>query len=483
MATDASAIPQVPDSGPMGAPGVSAFGVAVGNGFVGTEAEWLASLVGAAGLQGPAGSDGADSMVPGPAGIQGPAGPVGADGPQGEQGEVGPAGSDGADGSIGPIGLTGPIGPAGEQGPAGADGPAGPQGSEGPQGPQGPQGPAGEDGADGQQGAEGPAGATGPQGPIGPAGPIGPQGPAGNDGADGQDSTVPGPQGIQGEPGADGATIPAEISTLTLERNYLASADVTPGQNVNDTGTINITSSRLDTGWAQAGDSLEYVGEPDRVRIDVNVSQEIGNTDNIQRAAPVLVLQRNGIEVARSATGYIRDTSDHEQSTNTISFIDPTPGVDPTYSLVSETDTTITGATLVTLGSFSAEAVELLSFDVLAPPADDGTSGGGFGTAAGGTLANDNAQDQFGSFNLQVRNTTNVPVDWVTVWSGRPYSTIPALQTGPYVHTVIANGDGTFDHVFTGTAPLPPFGSLTIIGGGPTPAGDGDITAVANYLP
>lgn len=53
-----------------GADGASAYEVAVANGFIGTEADWLASLVGA---QGPAGIDGAQ-------------GPSGADGPQGAPG-------------------------------------------------------------------------------------------------------------------------------------------------------------------------------------------------------------------------------------------------------------------------------------------------------------------------------------------------------------------------------------------------------------
>ena len=51
------------DKGDDGDPGASAYGVAVANGFVGTEAAWLASLVGAKGDdgdQGPPGADGAD---------------------------------------------------------------------------------------------------------------------------------------------------------------------------------------------------------------------------------------------------------------------------------------------------------------------------------------------------------------------------------------------------------------------------------------
>ena len=104
--------------GPAGAAGSSAYQVAVAGGFVGTESQWLASLVG----------------------------------PQG------------------PTGATGATGPAGATGP---QGPEGPQGATGAQGPQGPQGPAGP------QGDAGPAGATGPQGPAGATGATGPQGPAG----------------------------------------------------------------------------------------------------------------------------------------------------------------------------------------------------------------------------------------------------------------------------------------------------------------
>ena len=82
-----------------GANGASAYEVAVANGFVGTEAEWLASLEG-------------------PTGPQGPAGPTGPEGPQGATGAMG---------LTGPAGPQGPIGPEGPQGPAGADGLDAPQ--------------------------------------------------------------------------------------------------------------------------------------------------------------------------------------------------------------------------------------------------------------------------------------------------------------------------------------------------------------------
>lgn len=89
--------PQGPPGDPGGPPGPSAYDVAVSNGFVGTEVEWLASLVG----------------------------PPGATGPQGPQGDPGPAGATGA---TGPAGATGATGATGPQGPQGDPGPAGPPG-------------------------------------------------------------------------------------------------------------------------------------------------------------------------------------------------------------------------------------------------------------------------------------------------------------------------------------------------------------------
>lgn len=92
--------------GAPGAAGQSAYQVAQASGFVGSEAQWLASLVGPEGPQGAPGVDGADGE-PGP------------------QGDPGPAGADGTDGAQGPKGDTGDVGPQGPQPPLGAAG-AGP---------------------------------------------------------------------------------------------------------------------------------------------------------------------------------------------------------------------------------------------------------------------------------------------------------------------------------------------------------------------
>lgn len=133
--------------------GDSAYEVAVKNGFVGTEEEWLESL-------------------------KGEPGPVGPQGPKGDKGDIGPAGKDGKDGEQGPQGIQGPAGP---QGPKGEKGEPGAQGPKGDVGPAGPKGDTGEKGADG---------AKGEKGDKGDPGEIGPQGPAGEKGADGLTTAI-----------------------------------------------------------------------------------------------------------------------------------------------------------------------------------------------------------------------------------------------------------------------------------------------------
>ena len=76
----------------VGPRGYSAYEIAVQNGFVGTEEEWLASLKGEQGEQGPQGEQGIQ-------GERGPQGPQGERGPEGEQGMEGPEGPQGPPGS------------------------------------------------------------------------------------------------------------------------------------------------------------------------------------------------------------------------------------------------------------------------------------------------------------------------------------------------------------------------------------------------
>lgn len=164
--------------------GKSSYQIALDNGFVGTESQWLNSLQGPTGPAGPQGIQGAQGSI-GPVGPMGNTGPIGNTGPQGPQGLPGPqgqAGPKGDTGNTGPIGLTGDTGPQGVAGPQGATGNTGLTGPIGPAGPQGLQGPKGDTGSIGPQGPKGDQGDTGLTGSQGPVGSQGLKGDAGSNG-------------------------------------------------------------------------------------------------------------------------------------------------------------------------------------------------------------------------------------------------------------------------------------------------------------
>lgn len=105
--------------------GMSAYELAVSLGFSGTEAEWLASLVGPKGDTGDAGATGPQ----GPKGDTGDTGATGPAGPKGDTGDTGPQGPTGATGATGPQGPTGATGPKGDKGDTGSTGATGPVGN------------------------------------------------------------------------------------------------------------------------------------------------------------------------------------------------------------------------------------------------------------------------------------------------------------------------------------------------------------------
>jgi hypothetical protein len=208
-----------------GVDGASAYEVAIANGFTGTEAEWLTSLIGPQGDPGLAGVDGQDG-APGADGINGQDGAPGADGEDGASAyEVAVANGFSGTEAEWLSSLVGPQGDPGADGAPGADGVAGQDGTDGLSvfdvavangfsgteaewlaslvGDPGPQGDPGVDGLDGAPGADGADGASAYEvavagGFVGTeaewlASLVGPQG-------------DPGPAGVDGAPGADGAT-------------------------------------------------------------------------------------------------------------------------------------------------------------------------------------------------------------------------------------------------------------------------------------
>lgn len=121
-----SGVIPMPVPGPKGDDGKSAYEIAVEKGFIGTEEEWLSSLVGPQGEQGPKGEDG----------IQGPVGPQGEQGPQGPKGEDGTMTFE----DLTPEQKSSLKGDKGDKGDTGEQGPQGIQGVQGIQGIQGEKG-------------------------------------------------------------------------------------------------------------------------------------------------------------------------------------------------------------------------------------------------------------------------------------------------------------------------------------------------------
>lgn len=151
---------------------LSAYLIAVKNGYKGTEKEWLESLRGEKGDPFLYTDFTAEQLarLQGPQGPKGDTGATGAQGPKGDQGEQGVQGPAGPKGDAftyddftaeqlaalkGPKGDTGDVGPQGPQGETGPAGPQGIQGEKGDVGPKGPQGPQGLKGDKGDTGATG----------------------------------------------------------------------------------------------------------------------------------------------------------------------------------------------------------------------------------------------------------------------------------------------------------------------------------------
>jgi len=92
--------------------------------------------------------------------------------------------------------------------------------------------------------------------------------------------------------------------------------------------------------------------------------------------------------------------------------------------------------------------------------------------AAQGIVVSDNFQDQrFIPFNLQVRNTTGSAVNFEALVENVAYSSIPNLNLHNASMVTSDNGDGTYNHLFSGT--LGAFQNIVMSGGVADPFGDG----------
>lgn len=163
--------------------------------------------------------------------------------------------------------------------------------------------------------------------------------------------------GITGE-------IEVDITTLTTEVDSAVISSAAVSGDSNEPNTIlTLTSQRADNiaglgSWSNAGNAMTYAGSPDHVEVNAHVTMENPAQNNGKaRIAPVLELLRNGTVLARSMTGYQRHNNGTNDSSNGISFIDPTPGANPVYELRAQQGSNQNDVEPIDLGSMSAKAV------------------------------------------------------------------------------------------------------------------------------
>lgn len=153
------------------------------------------------------------------------------------------------------------------------------------------------------------------------------------------------------------------VNALPAPVSHVANASI----DVQDINANNVTvawTSQLSEGdWVDNGNNTyTYNESADYIVINAQVHQEIPNTVNRQRPAPVLVLQSSPdgtvwTNIAESATGYIRDATDHEESSNSLFYRDVAPATGTSYRLLSIQESTQGGVVNSTLGQFDLVAI------------------------------------------------------------------------------------------------------------------------------
>lgn len=151
-------------------------------------------------------------------------------------------------------------------------------------------------------------------------------------------------------------TITMPDADVTLGGPAIGTATVDTSNDLNDgTTTVRtITAGSLATGWSIASNALKYTGTPNAVFVQVNVSF----TSTGVGAAPVVELWKGGTKVAMAHTGFIANTTGHDEASANFTYVDTSPGTDPAYHLESSRGSTdTTAATPLSTSQFAAYVV------------------------------------------------------------------------------------------------------------------------------
>lgn len=146
-----------------------------------------------------------------------------------------------------------------------------------------------------------------------------------------------------------------ELIIPVVPATSIAAATVTgDGNQPNSIHTL--TSVRADAGWSLVGNAATFTGTPDHVEVAANLYYTDPLAATRVRVAPVTELLKNGVVVAKSATGYQRHGTQHISSSNTIAYLDPSPGSNPVYQLRAQQGSGMTDVVLTDIGTFSVKA-------------------------------------------------------------------------------------------------------------------------------
>ena len=163
----------------------------------------------------------------------------------------------------------------------------------------------------------------------------------------------------------DGTIVSTITNTDTVDKSYVFTATMSGDANQPNV-LATITATRTDSPFALAGNEVTYTpaGSADHVIIETNEWYTDPQSGARARVAPEMELLRNGVVVARSASGYQRHSSGHNQSSNGISWVDGNPA-GAVYSIRAQQGSSQTDVVNRDTASLSIRAVEKVT--VLVP--------------------------------------------------------------------------------------------------------------------
>lgn len=103
---------------------------------------------------------------------------------------------------------------------------------------------------------------------------------------------------------------------------------------------------RQDTGISinAASQVVTVAGTPNLVELSVTMKIAISNSSSVQRPNQIVeVIRSDGLIIGASATGYIRDATDHEDSSHNIYCVDYSPLEGGSYRVLSKRETNSSG--------------------------------------------------------------------------------------------------------------------------------------------